>query len=458
MWRSTSILVLLLLLACGCGKSAEPDAGKAPDTAAPNGPTDEPAGGQTNDTGGQYGAATNPGDTIAGPVAPAAADRASASSQGEPDLAGATPDSEGSTDVAETPAKTADELVAEARQEMQLGDTNATLSLLKQAVAQDPKHRMALVGLCSVMQSQAMQTVRKGDHEAGYQAFLDSADYLRQLKQAHADLTGQERALVANGMYNVACAHSINGDGEKALAAIRDAFDAGYKDLSQLDKDEDLALLRDMSAFQTLKEEHLERLREEAAAEAKELLANAESFPFDFTLNNFEDQPVSLADFKDKIVIVDFWGTWCGPCLMEIPHFVELREKYQAEGLEIVGINYERVQQDETEKAKNLIKDFVAANNVTYQCLIGDDATREQVPDLRGYPTTLFIDRAGKVRAKIVGYHDLIHLEAIVNELLAEPAPPPGEAQAEPAGDEEPATEEEGDAGEAEIEAEAGAE
>ncbi|MEX0711638.1 MAG: redoxin domain-containing protein, partial [Pirellulales bacterium] len=411
--------------------------------------------------GGQYGAAANPGDTIAGSAAPAATDRSSASSHAKPDLAGAAPESEGSEEsVAETPAKTADELIAEARQKMQLGDTNATLSLLKQAVAQDPKHRMALFGLCSVMQSQAMQTVGRGDHEAGYQAFLDSADYLRQLKQAHPDLTGQERALVANGMYNVACAHGINGDGEKALAAIRDAFDAGYKDLGQLDKDEDLALLRDMSAFQTLRQEHLERLREEAVAEAKQLLAEAESFPFDFTLNNLEDQPVSLADFKEKVVIVDFWGTWCPPCIKEIPHFLELREKYQADGLEIVGINYERVQPGETEKAKNLIKDFVAANNVTYQCLIGDEATQAKVPDLRGYPTTLFIDRAGKVRAKIVGYHDLINLEAIVNELLAEPAPPPGEAQAVPAGDEEPAAEDQTDApaGEAEIEAEAGSE
>ena len=84
-----------------------------------------------------------------------------------------------------------------------------------------------------------------------------------------------------------------------------------------------------------------------------------------------------------------------------------------------MGINYERVPQAQWVQKIEL---FIAEQDINYPCVIGDEATRKMIPDFRVYPTTLFINRAGVVRLKIVGYHPLEMLEAIVFELLGEPS------------------------------------
>jgi thiol-disulfide isomerase/thioredoxin len=130
-----------------------------------------------------------------------------------------------------------------------------------------------------------------------------------------------------------------------------------------------------------------------------------------------EGNSVSLDGYKDKVVIVDFWGTWCPPCRTEIPHFVKLQEKYRDRGLQIVGLNYERGDPDQ---AVPTIRQFMTSNKMNYPRAGGDRSTQQQVPDLTGFPTTLFIDRSGKVRMKLVGLQSLETLEAIVQTLLDE--------------------------------------
>jgi hypothetical protein len=101
----------------------------------------------------------------------------------------------------------------------------------------------------------------------------------------------------------------------------------------------------------------------------------------------------------------------------ELPLLAQLLEKYGAAGLTVVGINYER---PGVADAGETVKAYVAAHGVAFPCLVGDDATREQVPGFVGYPTTLFLDRSHKVRAKVVGFRPLIELEALVRLLLDE--------------------------------------
>ncbi len=164
-------------------------------------------------------------------------------------------------------------------------------------------------------------------------------------------------------------------------------------------------------------EEVLTTLRGWILEATREEIASGESFPFEFSLTTYDDaQTVSLEDQKGKVVIVDFWGTWCGPCKMEIPHFIKLQDKYPDE-LAIVGINYE---DGTAEQVKQQIAKFVQDMGINYPCVIGDDETRARVPDFEGYPTTLFIDRTGKVRLKVVGLNPYEKLEAIVDVLLAE--------------------------------------
>ena len=103
----------------------------------------------------------------------------------------------------------------------------------------------------------------------------------------------------------------------------------------------------------------------------------------------------------------------------------------------MIGLNEEG---DATDEEKiELITEFMAEHDMNYPCALISPEVKEQIPDFQGYPTTLFIDRAGKVRLKIVGLHDYAYLEAIVKALLAEEAPaadavtpPPGEAATAP--------------------------
>lgn len=148
--------------------------------------------------------------------------------------------------------------------------------------------------------------------------------------------------------------------------------------------------------------------------------AHTNSYEFDFSLPSTEGETVAKEDFAGRVLIVDIWGTWCPPCRAEVPHFVELQQEYEDQGLSIVGINYEGASSDE--EAIGAIAEFTAEVPVNYPLLLGDEATQEQVPQFSGYPTTLFIDRTGKVRMTVLGARPKGELEAIVKILLAEQA------------------------------------
>ena len=101
------------------------------------------------------------------------------------------------------------------------------------------------------------------------------------------------------------------------------------------------------------------------------------------------------------------------------PHFVELYHKYHEQGLEIVGLNYE--QAPTLQGAVAAVKKGVSELKIPYVCLIGDELTQARVPEFGGFPTTLFLDRQGKVRAQLSGTRSRGELEAYVTILLAEP-------------------------------------
>lgn len=158
-----------------------------------------------------------------------------------------------------------------------------------------------------------------------------------------------------------------------------------------------------------------EQLRRHVRAE----MAACQSFPFTLTAADVSGREQSLESLRGKVVVVDLWGTWCPPCRAEIPSFVRLQEELGPQGLQVLGINFERGQS--AEENTKVVTDFVAEQRVTYPCILGDGGTLQQVPNLRGFPTTLFVDRSGKVRLMVVGARPYEYLAAVVNELLAEP-------------------------------------
>ncbi len=176
----------------------------------------------------------------------------------------------------------------------------------------------------------------------------------------------------------------------------------------------------------------------EAAAVAQ-LLEEHVPFEFEFDLEDVNGKPLSKKDFAGKVLIVDVWGTWCPPCRMEIPHFVALQRQFGDQGLQVIGLNSEHVR--DKEAAARLVRETCREEEIDYPCALLTRAVGRQIPDLQGYPTTLFLDRTGKVRLTAVGYHELSFLQTVVETLLRER---PAEVAA-PSADVKTATDDRGD-------------
>ncbi len=248
---------------------------------------------------------------------------------------------------------------------------------------------------------------------------------LAALEAAELDeATGAEVRQIAH--YNTACARARRGEVELALDAFARALDAGYEEFALIAEDPDLAAVRETERFSRLLERARAALRERAREEGRAALAQQALFPYDFEVTTLAGERLRLADLRGKVVIVDYWGTWCGPCRAELPHFVALAREL-GDRLAVVGMTWENGRGGP--KVEAAVQAFAAELEVEYPLvLLTERADLAKVPELRGFPTTLFLDKAGRVRAKEVGYRDLPTIRALVEALLAEEAPP------EPAG------------------------
>ena len=134
----------------------------------------------------------------------------------------------------------------------------------------------------------------------------------------------------------------------------------------------------------------------DSPAEGAACMANAKPANFDFTIKDVDGNQVSLASYKGKVVLLNFWATWCGPCKAEIPGFVRLQEKYRDQ-LVIVGFSVD----DTAEKAKA----YAAEYKMNYPILLGEG--REDVQDaygpIWGIPASFVISKDGRVCRKHMG-------------------------------------------------------
>lgn len=115
-----------------------------------------------------------------------------------------------------------------------------------------------------------------------------------------------------------------------------------------------------------------------------------------WALKDVNGQTVSSEQFKGKVVVIDFWATWCGPCLAEIPGYVELQKKYAGEGVAIVGISLDQ-------QGPEVVKEFIARSGVNYQIVMGDDTVADAFGGVTAIPTTFIIDRTGTIRDRKSG-------------------------------------------------------
>jgi thiol-disulfide isomerase/thioredoxin len=131
-----------------------------------------------------------------------------------------------------------------------------------------------------------------------------------------------------------------------------------------------------------------------------------------YTLKDVNDRDVSLSDFKGKVILLDFWATWCGPCKVEIPWFIEFQEKYGSAGLQVVGVSVD----DTQEKLVPFVEQF----KMKYPVLqgLGHDNLEEEYGPFWGIPVTLLISRDGKICSKHVGMGTKEKFEDEIKSLL----------------------------------------
>lgn len=143
-----------------------------------------------------------------------------------------------------------------------------------------------------------------------------------------------------------------------------------------------------------------------------------------FTLEDLNGKKVSLADYKGKALVINFWATWCGPCKIETPWLIELRNKYASQGFEVLGIDSEgddaKPGSDTWNKDKAAIAKFAQQEKVPYPVLVDGDSISKPYGGLDDLPTSFYVDRKGKVIMAQVGINSESDMEANIKKALAE--------------------------------------
>jgi thiol-disulfide isomerase/thioredoxin len=131
-----------------------------------------------------------------------------------------------------------------------------------------------------------------------------------------------------------------------------------------------------------------------------------------FTLKTVDGKTVSLADYKGKAVLLNFWATWCGPCKLEMPWLIEMQKKYAAQGFTVLGIS-------EDDGSTKEVSDFMAKMGVDYPVLIYDDKMNHAYGGIDYLPTSYYIGRDGKVIIEAGGLISESEMEANIKKILA---------------------------------------
>lgn len=131
----------------------------------------------------------------------------------------------------------------------------------------------------------------------------------------------------------------------------------------------------------------------------------------DFSLEALDGKTMRLSDFRGKAVLLNFWATWCGPCKIEIPWFVDLQKEYGAQGLQIVGVAMDDASKEEIGK-------FAQDMGVNYPILIGKESVGQEYGGVDGLPESFLIARDGKIVERIIGLRGRAEIEDAIKKAL----------------------------------------
>jgi cytochrome c biogenesis protein CcmG/thiol:disulfide interchange protein DsbE len=136
----------------------------------------------------------------------------------------------------------------------------------------------------------------------------------------------------------------------------------------------------------------------------------------DFTLADAKGEHLRLADYRGKVVLLNFWATWCGPCKVEIPWFIEFQKEYQAKGFTVLGVSLD-------ENGWKVITPYVTEQKINYPVLLGNEEVNQRYGGIEALPTTLMIGRDGRIAYLHAGLVSRGEYQKEILELLAASAP-----------------------------------
>lgn len=131
----------------------------------------------------------------------------------------------------------------------------------------------------------------------------------------------------------------------------------------------------------------------------------------DFTLKDANGATIKLSAYKGKVVLLNFWATWCGPCRVEIPWFGEFENKYKAQGFAVLGVSMD-------EDGWEAVRPYMRRIGMNYTSVIADQTVIQRYGGLESLPETLMIDREGRIAARHVGITEKGNYESEIVELL----------------------------------------
>ncbi len=140
------------------------------------------------------------------------------------------------------------------------------------------------------------------------------------------------------------------------------------------------------------------------------LLAGLPKAP-DFALPSISGDTVRLSDFSGKVVILDFWATWCNPCRQEIPGFIRIYNDYKDKGVVVIGVAL-----DKPEKVRKFAEDY----GMNYPVLLGTREVAQKYGGIMGIPTTFILDKEHRIRKKVVGWRPENFFRQELDKLLGE--------------------------------------
>ena len=131
----------------------------------------------------------------------------------------------------------------------------------------------------------------------------------------------------------------------------------------------------------------------------------------DFTLTTTDGKTIKLSDYRGKVVIVDFFATWCPPCKAEIPDYIKLYSKYRKDGFQMLGISVDQGGID-------AVRPFMKEYGINYPVMLATDEVVSAYGGIRGIPTTFVIDKQGRIAASFMGYRPASVFESLIQKLI----------------------------------------